>query len=1071
MAYKKILFRRDTSANWTSANPVLSAGEIGLETNTNKIKLGDGSTAWSSLPYFYGSLTNATLDDVGDVTITSPVTWDFLKYQGGTWVNVPAQDVASTANPTFAGVTADNIRVGVTGANEIDTATGNLTIDSAGGTVTVDDNLVVSGNLTVDGTTTTLNTETLAVEDNIIVLNSNVTGAPSTNAGVEIERGSSTNVQLRWNETSDVWQITTDGTTYYNIIDSNVLEDRFSQELWHKPVRLATTTVLPNSPSYTAGSAGADGGTGIGATLTATTYGRLNIDSVNAEVGGRVLVKDQANSVHNGIYTVTAQGGASEYWVLTRAADMNGSYQYQTQFGESMYIASGVINGLQTFACSSFGSLANNVHVIGSDQITFEGISGTVTVKPGNGLTATDNALNINTADAGRIVVNADNIDLATVTQTNVTTSTNSVFLAGINVDGYGRITGATSSSVEIALGTNTTGNYVSQLVAGTGVSITNNAAESASPTIAIGQAVNTDSTVTFLTVNANLTGNVTGNVLGNVTGSLTGNASTVTNGVYTTDTGSVTNTMLAGSIADTKLNTISTSGKVSNSATTATSANTASAIVARDANGDFTAGVVTANSVATAKTYVGTTEVALNRASANLALTGISSVALPGSTSGTVTVQPASTAGTTTITLPATTGTVITSGDTGTVNSTMIADGTIVNGDINASAGIALSKLASGTSAQVVLANSSGVPTYTSISGDIAISATGVATIQANSVALGTDTTGNYVASLVEGTGVTITNNSGETSTPTVAIGQAVSTSSSVTFAQVTTTGNVIVGGDLQVSGTMTTVNQTSLAIEDPLIYLNDGSTITDPDLGFAGNYNDGTYRHAGLFSDASDSHKFKFFKGLTVEPTAPIDTSHASYAAADVEARTFSSTVTTGTAPLSVSSSTVVTNLNADYLDGQSGAYYAPIASPTFTGTVTLPSGTVTSGMIADGTIVNADISSSASIDLGKIADVSTNAQSSSYTLVLADKNKIVEMGVSSANTLTVPLNSSVAFPVGSQINVLQTGTGQTTITPAGGVTINGTPGLKTRAQWSYVTLIKRATDTWVAVGDLSA
>ena len=102
----------------------------------------------------------------------------------------------------------------------------------------------------------------------------------------------------------------------------------------------------------------------------------------------------------------------------------------------------------------------------------------------------------------------------------------------------------------------------------------------------------------------------------------------------------------------------------------------------------------------------IGTTSIALNRASANLALTGISSIALPGSTSGTVTLQPTATAGTTTITLPATTGTVITSGDTGTVTSTMIADGTIVNADINASAAIAVSKLAASTISGVTLGN-----------------------------------------------------------------------------------------------------------------------------------------------------------------------------------------------------------------------------------------------------------------------------------------------------------------------------------------------------------------------------
>lgn len=90
----------------------------------------------------------------------------------------------------------------------------------------------------------------------------------------------------------------------------------------------------------------------------------------------------------------------------------------------------------------------------------------------------------------------------------------------------------------------------------------------------------------------------------------------------------------------------------------------------------------------------IGTTSIALNRSSANQGLTGISSLAMPGSLSGTVTLQPTASAGTTTITLPATSGTVVTTGDSGTVTSTMIADGTIVNNDINASAAIAYSKL-----------------------------------------------------------------------------------------------------------------------------------------------------------------------------------------------------------------------------------------------------------------------------------------------------------------------------------------------------------------------------------------
>jgi hypothetical protein len=125
----------------------------------------------------------------------------------------------------------------------------------------------------------------------------------------------------------------------------------------------------------------------------------------------------------------------------------------------------------------------------------------------------------------------------------------------------------------------------------------------------------------------------------------------------------------------------------------------------------------------------------------------------------------------------------------------------------------------------------------------------------------------------------------------------------------------------------------------------------------------------------------------------------------------------------------------------------------------------------MIAEGTIVNADISATAAIEQNKIADTILNQQAASYTLVLADKNKMVEISNASANTLTVPPNSSVAFPIGSTITILQTGAGQCTLTAGAGVTVNGTPGLKLRTTWSSATLIKRATDTWVALGDMVA
>ena len=77
--------------------------------------------------------------------------------------------------------------------------------------------LTVNGNMTVNGTTTTINTTILRVSDNEITLNNDVTGTPTENAGIEVERGLSSNVKIRWDETSDRWQFTNNGSTYYNI--------------------------------------------------------------------------------------------------------------------------------------------------------------------------------------------------------------------------------------------------------------------------------------------------------------------------------------------------------------------------------------------------------------------------------------------------------------------------------------------------------------------------------------------------------------------------------------------------------------------------------------------------------------------------------------------------------------------------------------------------------------------------------------------------------------------------------------------------------------------------------------
>lgn len=105
------------------------------------------------------------------------------------------------------------------------------------------------------------------------------------------------------------------------------------------------------------------------------------------------------------------------------------------------------------------------------------------------------------------------------------------------------------------------------------------------------------------------------------------------------------------------------------------------------------------------------------------------------------------------------------------------------------------------------------------------------------------------------------------------------------------------------------------------------------------------------------------------------------------------------------------------------------------------------------------------------GSSGPYTINAQTgTSYTLVLGDAQQLVTLSNASAISLTVPTNASVAFPIGTSIDLIQLGAGQITVSGAS-VTLLATPGLKFRAQYSGASLIKTATNTWVLVGDTSA
>jgi hypothetical protein len=234
-------------------------------------------------------------------------------------------------------------------------------------------------------------------------------------------------------------------------------------------------------------------------------------------------------------------------------------------------------------------------------------------------------------------------------------------------------------------------------------------------------------------------------------------------------------------------------------------------------------------------------------------------------------------------------------------------------------------------------------------------------------------------------------------------------------TFTGTTTAAALTVTGNLTVQGTTTTVSATDLVVSDPLIYIGEGNTGNLVDLGIVSSFNDGTYQHAGIVRDSS-AGKWKLFKGVTDEPTTTVNFTQGSLDALAV------------------------------------GALEATTVTPS-------------SGVVfSDGTQTKEGVPSRTTI----------NTVTDTYNLStggLALRDSMIECNKATGFTVTIPANSTTAFPVGTSIDLLQVGAGQITIAGAVGVTVNATPGLKLRAQWSSATLFKRATDTWVVMGDLSA
>ena len=197
------------------------------------------------------------------------------------------QAVATTSNVTFNNVQVD----GTLSSDDITAAN-----------MTASGNVIVTGNLTVNGTTTTVNSNTVAIGDNIIVLNSDETGTPSQNAGIEIERGTATNVLIRWNETTDRFQFTNDGSTYFNI----PLSTEYDKYTSFTVSDGSNSTAITSAATLTFAASG--GGLSVAESSGTVTY---TIGDATAAAKGVASFNSSDFTVSSGAVSLTAVDGGT----------------------------------------------------------------------------------------------------------------------------------------------------------------------------------------------------------------------------------------------------------------------------------------------------------------------------------------------------------------------------------------------------------------------------------------------------------------------------------------------------------------------------------------------------------------------------------------------------------------------------------------------------------------------------------------------------------------------------------------------------------------------------------------